>query len=196
MGAELRRAWLKGATLLCALLLAGPSLAFELAELMRTLAEVKQGEASFVERRSVAQLDQPLISSGRLSFSAPDNFLRETLKPRRELLSVSGNQLTLAQGSRSRTVALDATPEAQVIVEAIRGTLTGNLALLQRHFNTRLAGNAERWTLELQPIEPALRAQVAQIRVSGRQAELQEVQMNLADGDRSVMKIEPVMVSR
>lgn len=185
-----------GLAVVAALLLTTPARAFSLDELMRELATVKQGEASFTERRQIAQLDQPLLSSGRLSFSAPDRFERETLKPRRELLSVVGNQLTLAQGSRSRTLALDAVPEAQVIVEAVRGTLTGNGAVLQRHFGVQLGGSAERWTLELQPIEPKVRALVAQIRVSGRRAELTEVQMTMADGDRSTMKIEPVMVSK
>jgi outer membrane lipoprotein-sorting protein len=182
--------------LAAAALIATPAWAFSLDELMRELAAVKQGEASFTERRQVAQLDQPLLSSGRLSFAAPDRFERETLKPRRELLSVVGNQLTLALGSRSRTLALDAVPEAQVIVEAVRGTLTGNGTVLQRHFGVQLGGSAERWTLELQPIEPKVRALVAQIRVSGRHAELTEVQMTMADGDRSTMKIEPVMVTR
>jgi hypothetical protein len=179
-----------------ALLLAAPARAFGLDDLMRELATVQQGEASFTERRQVAGLDQPLLASGRLSFSAPDRFERETLKPRRELLSVVGNQLTLAQGGRSRTLALDAVPEAQVIVEAMRGTLTGNAALLQRHFGVQLGGSAERWTLALLPVEPRVRALVAQIRLSGRRAELTEVQMTLADGDRSTMKVEPVMVSR
>jgi hypothetical protein len=36
-------------------------------------------------------LDRTLQSSGRLSFKAPDSFVRETLKPRHEKLAVDGN---------------------------------------------------------------------------------------------------------
>jgi outer membrane lipoprotein-sorting protein len=157
---------------------------------------VKSGEATFVEKRQVAQLDQTLESSGRLSFSAPDTFVRETLKPRRERLAVVGNQLTMSQNSRSRSTTLDSVPEAAVIVEAIRGTLTGNRETLERYFTTQLSGAAERWQLDLVPREARLRGQVAQLRVSGRQGQLQEVQMTMADGDRSVMQITPVAESR
>ncbi|MGY0193445.1 outer membrane lipoprotein carrier protein LolA [Leptothrix sp. BB-4] len=193
-----RRAWAIVATLLGGLLAGGvsPAWAFGLEDLMRTLASVKEGEASFVEKRTVASLDQPLVSSGRLSFTAPDRFERVTLKPRREALQVNGNTLTMSQGSRSRTLALDAVPEAQIMVEAVRGTLTGNQAALQKYFSTQVTGAAERWSLDLKPLDAKLRGTIAAIRVSGRQAEVQEIVLELADGDRSVMKIEPAMVSR
>ncbi|MEX8519944.1 MAG: LolA-related protein [Leptothrix sp. (in: b-proteobacteria)] len=186
------------APLLLCLSLSGPSRAasFDLDTLMRSLAQVKSGEATFVEKRQVAQLDQTLESSGRLSFSAPDTFVRETLKPRRERLAVVGNQLTMSQNSRSRSTTLDSVPEAAVIVEAIRGTLTGNRETLERYFTTQLSGAAERWQLDLVPREARLRGQVAQLRVSGRQGQLQEVQMTMADGDHSVMQIVPLPEAR
>ncbi|MEY2688635.1 MAG: hypothetical protein RL375_2833 [Pseudomonadota bacterium] len=164
----------------------------DLDALMKALARVGSGEATFVEKRYVAQLDAPLESSGRLSFNAPDAFVRETLKPRRERIAVNGNTLVMSQGSRSRTVQLDATPEAGVIVEAVRGTLSGNRAVLERHFSVQGLGNLERWQLELVPRDTRMRAQVTQIRVIGQQAQLREVTVTLADGDRSVMSITPV----
>ena len=100
--------------------------AFDLGQLTQLLATVKAGSATFTEKRSVTMLERTLESSGRLSFEAPDTFVRETLKPRQERMAVVGNQVTMSLGSRSRTVPLDSVPEAAVIVEAIRGTLTGN----------------------------------------------------------------------
>ena len=164
---------------------------FDMAQLMRTLAQVKAGEATFTEKRSVAMLERTLESSGRLSFEAPDSFTRETLKPRRDRVSVVGNTVTMSQGSRSRTVALDSVPEAAVIMEAIRGTLTGNRAALEKNFSTSVSGNAQRWALELVPRDWRLREQVTSVRVSGQQALLREVVVAMADGDRSVMTIEP-----
>lgn len=184
---------LRAVLLVAALLVgSGAARALELEGLMRTLGQVSAGEALFTERRQVLQLEQTLQSSGRLSFAAPDRFVRETLKPRAERMEVSGNTLTLRQGSRSHTLALDSNPEATAIVEAIRGTLTGNTALLQRHFDSRVSGSLERWTLELVPREARMRGQVAQVQVSGRQAALREVRILLADGDSSVMRIEPL----
>ena len=165
---------------------------FDLQALMQQLAQVRSGQATFVEDRRVQQLDQTIRSSGRLSFRAPDTFVRETLQPRHERLAVVGNQLTMSRGERSRTALLDSVPEAVVIVEAIRGTLTGNRETLERYFDTNLQGAAEQWQLDLVPREARLRGQVSHLRITGRQAQVREVRMTLADGDTSVMRIEPV----
>ena len=173
---------------------AGPT--FDLETLTALLARVRSGEATFVETRRIEMLDRTLTSSGRLMFKAPDVFVRETLKPRREKLAVDGNTLTMSIGERSRTLQLDASPEAAVIVEAIRGTLTGNRAALERLFETRVVGDAGAWTLELVPRDLRLRGQVASVRVSGRESVVREVRVLLADGDHSVMTIEPVAAGR
>ena len=166
--------------------------AFDLGALMTLLGRVKSGEATFVETRRIEMLDRTLQSSGRLSFKAPDSFVRETLKPRHEKLAVDGNTLTMTLGERSRTMQLDASPEAAVIVEAVRGTLTGNRATLDRLFETTVSGDASAWTLKLVPRDLRLRGQVSAVQVAGRDAVAREVVVQLADGDRSVMTIEPV----
>jgi outer membrane lipoprotein-sorting protein len=183
------------ALLLAALVVPSGALAqapVSLAELMSTLARTPAGEAVFTERRQVAMLEQTLESSGRLSFEAPDTFVRETLMPRRERVAVVGNQLTLTQGGRTRTLALDANPEAVLIVEAIRGTLTGNREALEHLFKASVSGDAREWRLDLVPRDWRLLAQVRSITVSGHAGVVREVQVLLPDGDRSVMTIEPV----
>jgi outer membrane lipoprotein-sorting protein len=165
----------------------------DIAQLMALLAKTKSGEATFVERREVHVLDRTLMSSGRLSFVAPDRFVRETLKPAQERLAVDGNTLTMARGGRSRTASLDAVPEAGVIVEAMRGTLTGNRATLERLFDATVSGDSAHWSLELVPRELRLRGQVSALRLSGNEGSVREVEVRLADGDRSVMSIEPVV---
>ncbi len=165
---------------------------FDLGMLMQMLSRTRSGEATFTEEREVAVLDRTLVSSGRLSFEAPDTFVRETLKPANERLAVQGNRLTMARGGRSRTVELDSVPEAAVIVEAIRGTLTGNRSALERLFESSVNGTASRWVLDLVPRDLRLRGQVASVRVSGVEGLVREVQVRLADGDRSVMKVSPV----
>jgi outer membrane lipoprotein-sorting protein len=193
------------ATAACAVLLASAALAphaahadssFDLDALTALLGRVKSGEATFVETRRIEMLDRTLASSGRLSFKAPDEFVRETLKPRHEKLAVQGNTLTMSLGERTRTLQLDASPEAAVIVEAIRGTLTGNRAGLERLFETKVSGDAEQWSLELVPRDLRLRGQVVSVRVSGHGSMAREIRVLLADGDQSVMTIEPVAVGR
>jgi hypothetical protein len=179
-----------GLALLLALPLSAHA-AFDLPALTQILSQVKSSEAVFTEKRMVSMLERTLESSGKLSFAAPDTFVRETLKPRHEKVAVVGNTVTLSSGSRSRTVPLDSVPEAAVIVEAIRGTLTGNREVLERHFSATVSGQPQRWTLELVPIEPRLRELVKSVQLAGQQASVREVIVAMADGDRSVMNIEP-----
>lgn len=168
-----------------------PAAALDLQGLMGLLGQRQSGEASFTEQRFVQGLDAPLESSGVLSFVAPDRIMRRTLKPRAEAMAVEGNTVTLSRNGRSRSFALDATPEMVALIEAIRGTLTGNAATLSKYFRTRVDGTAERWTLALTPIEPQLASAVRAVTVGGQGGEVRSVELLLAGGDRSVMQIEP-----
>ena len=172
--------------------IAGPAQALAVPELMALLAQKRSGEARFTEQRHVKGLDAPLSSSGTLSFAAPDRFTRQTTAPRSESMVVEGNIVTLTRNGRTRSLALDASPEMEAIVEAVRGTLTGNAASLQQHFNLAVAGTPEQWTLELKPATPRLAVMLDSVRIAGRRGELRTVEMRLADGDRSLMQIEPV----
>jgi len=165
--------------------------AFDLSELMGLLAQQKSGEARFTEQRFVRGLEGPLDASGVLSFTAPDRLTRRTLSPRPETMSVEGNTLTLSRGGRTRTLALDSMPELLGMVEAMRGTLSGNGQSLQRYFRSTLSGSAAGWTLDLQPIDPRLAAQVRAMRLSGRGGEVLGIDMEFIGGDRSVMAITP-----
>lgn len=164
----------------------------DLPELMRLLARHQSGAARFTEQRWVHGLDAPLVASGTLSFTPPDRFERRTLLPRPESMVVEGNKVTLSRAGRSRTLELDASPEAQVAVEAVRGALTGNLAVLQKYFKVQVAGNVESWTLDLSPIDRATSGPLLAVKLSGRRDALDTVETTLAGGDHNVMSIEPV----
>jgi len=174
---------------------AAPAYALDLPELMALLAQKRSGEARFTEQREVKGLDAALTSSGTLSFAAPDRFTRKTTAPRPESMVVDGNIVTLTRSGRTRSMALDASPEMEAIVEAVRGTLTGNATSLQQHFKLAIAGTPEQWTLELKPATPRLAVMLDSIRIAGKRSELRTVEMRLADGDRSLMQIEPVAAS-
>jgi outer membrane lipoprotein-sorting protein len=184
------RRWVCFAVAACAALPAHAAFGFP--ELMGTLAQRRSGEAKFVEQRFVSVLDQTLTYTGTLSFSAPDRLARHTLTPRPESFVVEGNQLTLQRGERVRRVALDSVPELAAMVEAMRGTLAGDGAALQRHFKPSVEGAAARWTLTLVPLDFRLLGVVRQLRIDGHQSDVRVVELQLADGDRSVMTIEPV----
>jgi outer membrane lipoprotein-sorting protein len=170
---------------------AAPAWALDLPELMGLLSKQKGGEARFTEQRFVHGLEGPLDSRGTLSFNAPDKLVRRTLSPRDETMAVEGNTLTLSRGGRNRTLTLDSMPELLGLVEAMRGTLSGDGTTLQRYFRSTVSGSTANWTLDLLPADSRLAAQVRSIRISGRASEVVGLEMEFVGGDRSVMSITP-----
>jgi len=190
-GSKIRFDWLCRSLLLALACCAAPAWAFDLPDLMALLAKQKSGEARFTEQRFVHGLEGPLDSRGTLSFNAPDKLVRRTLSPRDETMAVEGNTLTLSRGGRNRTLTLDSMPELLGLVEAMRGTLSGDGTTLQRYFRSAVSGSAANWTLDLLPADSRLAAQVRSIRISGRASEVTGLEMEFVGGDRSVMSITP-----
>lgn len=176
--------------------LAAPAWALDLATVAGLLAQRKGGEARFTEERHVSGFDGPLRASGTLSFSAPDRFARTTTEPRAESMVVDGNSLILKRGGRSRQMALDAVPEITALIEAVRGTLTGNAVTLERHFRVQVEGSTAQWTLTLVPRDARLATQVREIKITGLAADVRSVELWLAGGDRSLMLIDALQVTR
>jgi outer membrane lipoprotein-sorting protein len=164
---------------------------FELPQLAALLAQRKSAEARFTEERFVSGFDGPLRASGTLSFTAPDRFARHTLEPQAESMSVEGNSVIFKRGKRSRQMALDAVPELTALVEAMRGTLNGDAATLQKHFTARVDGQSSLWTLTLTPRDSRLSAQVRELKIAGQGSDLRSVELWLSGGDRSLMSITP-----
>jgi hypothetical protein len=78
---------------------------------MTALAARGDANATFIEHRYVPVLDAPVQSSGTLRFVAPDRLEKHTLQPRAESMVLAGNQLTLQQGQRTRSLALSDLPD-------------------------------------------------------------------------------------
>lgn len=167
----------------------------DLKTLMQRMAQRKSAEARFSEERTVSGIDSPLLSSGTLSFSAPDRFVRRTLQPRPETLALEGNTLRMERGGRTRQMTLDAVPEVAALLEAMRGTLTGDLALLHKHFRTALSGGDAKWVLVLTPLDDRLARQVRSVELVGQAADLRSIELRLASGDRSLMLLDPLQAA-
>jgi outer membrane lipoprotein-sorting protein len=174
-----------------ALLLANlplPALAQEdpaLARTMAALAAVRQRRAAFVEDKTVPELDVPLRVEGTLSWSAPDRLERRVTAPIEERLVLDGARLTYERPDRGvrRDFALADQPEMGALVEAIRGTLAGDLAALRRHYEVEFATQRDgSWRVVLTPVSLRLRGAVQRITLTGQGAEVLGVETQANDG--------------
>jgi outer membrane lipoprotein-sorting protein len=172
-------------------LAAAPALAaWDLQQLMDSLAQNKAGRATFVETKHFAVLSKPIESSGELLYTAPDKLEKRTLKPKPESMVVDGDALTVERGNQKYQLQLQAYPEIAAFIESIRGTLAGDRKALERNYRLILGGSAEAWVLELQPLNEKMKAVVQRIRISGTRDQVGSIEISQADGDSSVMVIE------
>jgi outer membrane lipoprotein-sorting protein len=160
--------------------------------LMQSLSRQTSGQATFVERKYLAILDQPVESSGELRFRAPDRLEKITLKPKPESLVLEGNTVTVNRGKKQYVVQLSDYREVAAFVDSIRATLVGDRATLERTYALHLAGNPDNWTLTLLPRDPRMAELVLRIDIKGNRGQLREIEIRQADGDRSVMEIAAV----
>ena len=179
---------------LLVVVLSAPSYAadWDLDQLMNGLAQTRSGHARFVEKKSIAILEQPVESSGDLLYTAPDRLEKRTLKPKLETMVVNGDNLQIERGRQKIQLQLQTYPELAAFIDSIRGTLAGDRKALERSYQLSLEGAAQGWTLKLVPLDSKMKQVVALIRITGVRDELRSIHVTQVDGDSSVMQIEKV----
>ncbi|KVV36762.1 acyltransferase [Burkholderia ubonensis] len=165
---------------------------WSLDRLMSTLAQHKSGRATFTETKNLSIAAQPVESSGELVFVAPDHLEKHTLSPKPEHLVVDGGMLTVERNNRTYTLALDRYPELGAFIDSIRATLSGNRFALERVYKVALSGRGDDWTLTLTPLDTRMLKVVSTITLDGTRDVLRSVAIRQADGDHSLMRLQPV----
>lgn len=163
---------------------------WDIDQLMRGLAQTRSDHAGFVEKKFIAMLDRPVESSGELIYTAPDRLEKRTIKPKPESMTVDADSLVIERDRQKHRLQLQDYPELAAFIESIRGTLAGDRKALERNYRMSLEGTAERWTLQLLPVDEKMQAVVTRIRIAGVRYTVRSIEITQADGDSSMMLIE------
>ena len=99
--------------------------------------------------------------------------------------------LSVERDHHRRSVPLRDFPQAVPFVESLRATLAGDRAALARYFTVQFSGTLGRWTLELTPVDAALKRNVQRILITGEADRIRTVQIRQSDGDSSTLTIGP-----
>ena len=167
-----------------------PAAEWDIDQLMRGLAQTRSDHAGFIEKKFIAMLDRPVESSGELFYTAPNRLEKRTIKPKPESMTVDAGTLVIERGRQKHRLQLRDYPELEAFIDSIRGTLAGDRRALERNYRMSLDGTAERWTLQLLPVEEKMLAVVTRIRIEGVRYAVRSVEITQADGDSSLMRIE------
>ncbi|GGI20038.1 LolA-related protein [Oxalicibacterium faecigallinarum] len=159
-------------------------------QLMASLAQTKPAKVNFVEKKYISTLDRPVESSGEMFYTPPDKLEKRTIKPKPERMLLERDMITLERGKHKFAIDLNESPELAALIESIRATLAGDRRSLELNYVVALTGTREQWKLALTPSNLQARQKVKRITLSGTAGEVREVEVQQADGDRSVMTIE------
>ena len=160
-----------------------------LAVLLEDIAMSNAGVARFAERKFIAALDTPVDTTGELVFIKPARLEKRTLKPRSETLILDGDDMIVDRNGSRRTFSLKQLPQAVALVESLRATLAGDRQTLERVFNSKLEGTAAQWSLLLVPKSAQMGDVLKDVRISGERGQLNLIELEQTNGDRSVMRI-------
>jgi outer membrane lipoprotein-sorting protein len=161
-----------------------------LESLMARMAAIPERRESFQEEKQFAALDKPLNSSGQLVYRRPAYLEKITTSPDPESLIVDGDRLTLTSADRkTHSFQVDRRPEVSALVDAVRGTLAGNLQLLETRFSVQTQGSAGDWTLILTPRESEVHQWVQDIVVSGQGTYVHSFRITQTNHNQQIMTI-------
>lgn len=161
-----------------------------LGDLFRALAAVPERNTPFREEKQLGALKVPLFSSGHLAYRRPAHLEKITTSPEPESLVVDGGRLTLTAGNDApRSFALDRRPEIAALVDAVRGTLAGDLGLLERQYRVQADGSLSAWRLVLQPIDDRVRQLLRAVVVEGQGTAIRSLRTELANGDVQLLTL-------
>ena len=185
---------LLGLTLLCCSLLVSAyganDPAWTLERLMTSLSAVGAIDATFREEKTLAILEQPLVTTGTLRYRPPGYLKKQTLEPYRKSYQIDEHWLLIETPDEGwQSFALDSDPAIRVFVESIRATLGGDLQRLQQYYRVQLQGQATDWTLHLEPLDARMAEYVTAIIIHGQEGRVHRVETLEAGGDRGVLSI-------
>lgn len=162
---------------------------FDLSRLMQLLAATPATDASFVEKKYSSLLAEPVVSSGILVYRRPDVVEKNIESPRKERYRFVGDELLLLRNGAEKRIALSSQPLLQAFAASLRGVLGGDMALLRSHYQLSLQGVETSWQLVMTPVDEQALRYVQRIQVSGRAGRVEQIEVNEASGDRSVLQV-------
>jgi hypothetical protein len=140
--------------------------------------------AQFAEEKHIALLARPLRSTGTLYFDRERGIARVATAPRAERVVLTATALRIEKGNHIEEIPLDKSRALRAFALVFPALLRGDRQSLEATFDLDLSGAPRAaWSLALVPRDPALCGLIQRVVVSGRGADVAELQVVEASGD-------------
>lgn len=169
------------------LLLASPFLwAFDTAELAQTLQKPQNVQGAFSQQRYLKSLNKPMTTQGRFVLQPKKGLLWQMQKPFENRLRVRSDGIMQWNGKNWVAGNNSKMSGQSQQIKLFLDLLGGNTAGLEKQFDLQLSGNAQKWTLRLNPKTALMKQVFTRIDISGDSV-VRKIELNEKQGDRTVM---------
>jgi outer membrane lipoprotein-sorting protein len=159
-------------------------------KLMQQLSAISMVNLTFVERRKSEFLTEEMELNGSMVYRAPDYMEKNIESPFIENIVIEGDTISVEKIKKNgkikkRSYSLTSHAALNTAVEGIRATMAGNFDLLSKNYSIDLQGECDQWKLILVPKNEKTLKYVAQIKFSGQEERINEIETTGSDGDIS-----------
>ena len=152
--------------------------------ILQKLARPAPMRTAFIELRGSPLLKAPLRIEGEYQRPDNDSLVREVRSPYAETTTLRNGEATIVRAGKSpRKFPLARVPELAGLQASFGALLSGDRALLEKHYRLSAQGTRQQWTLSLVPIEAQMQASVRDITLYGRGAELRCIETRPGKGE-------------
>jgi hypothetical protein len=156
--------------------------------LIARLAKPAPATVEFTEVRFSRLVREPLVVSGELGYSGPNNLDRRVTTPYRENTSIRGESVKVErEGEKPRSFALKHAPELRGLLTGFSALLAGDAATLHQAFNVQANSSDDKWALRLLPTDSKARRRLQSIEIIGSDTEPRCFNMVTVDGALSIL---------
>jgi Outer membrane lipoprotein carrier protein LolA-like len=133
----------------------------------------------------------PLLSSGRLRFVAPDHLEMIVDNPEAESFIYDDGVLSFNKAGEEPTdqISVDSNLLLSAMFSALIGTLSGNADELKRVFFVKFEAEGCNWRMGLTPKSKRVLEKVLEMELRGMEQHIDEVEIRQANGDYSLLRI-------
>ncbi len=174
-----------------------PAAATDLAGLLKALAQMPGLQAQFVEKKTMALLAAPLVTTGALYYTQPGTLARHTATPAMSVVVVDAKQVRMWDGKHWEVLDFAKQPVVRGFVDSFVRILQGDAPALERLYAMQFTALPEgRWTLTLRPKLAPLSQVVETMTLSGQGLVVQTMRMVEKGGDETVTTFAAVDTAR
>jgi outer membrane lipoprotein-sorting protein len=169
----------------------------ELRRLLARFSSIPGLSARFREEKHIALLIRPIVSQGSVYFAAPKRFARHVDQPEKSRLVIDQSELRIVDASGKHSISLESQPILRIIVGTFVQVLSGDRRALERSYRIAFKGTATgEWSMTLNPKKEVLSRVLKEVRVQGREAIVERLEIRETNGDRTVTTFFDVDISR